>query len=127
MDFLLDTHVFLWWDSGSGALSSNTQAQIADPASRIFVSAASVWEIAIKRRHDKLRFDRAIPAAIEANHFIGLPISAADAERAGGLTWSHRDPFDRMLVAQCLESSLTLVTGDAAIRTYPGVAILWAK
>ena len=126
MDLLLDTHVFLWWDEGGERLAPEARSMIADPASQIFVSAASVWEIAIKRRLGKLGFTKSALAAIETNHFAGLPITIADAERAGSLAWEHRDPFDRMLVAQCLESSLTLVTCDAAMRTFGGIAILWA-
>lgn len=127
MDLLLDTHVFLWWDDGGERLSPNARSLIADATSRVFVSAASVWEIAIKRRLGKLRFNKSPMAAIEANLFTGLPIDAADAERAGSLAWNHRDPFDRMLVAQCLESSLTLVTCDPAIRTFAGIAIVWTE
>jgi len=126
MDLLLDTHVFLWWDDGGAHLSAEVRALIADPASKIFVSAASVWEIAIKRRIGKLRFDRSAVAANAANHFSELAIEASDAERAGDLAWDHRDPFDRMLVAQSLQHSLTLVTCDPAIRGFDGIAMLWA-
>jgi PIN domain nuclease of toxin-antitoxin system len=126
MDLLLDTHVFLWWDDGGERLSADVRAVISDPASKVFVSAASVWEIAIKRQSGKLRFDGSAVAAIAANHFSELAIEASHAERAGGLAWDHRDAFDRMLVAQSLQHSLTLVTCDPAIRGFDGIAVLWA-
>lgn len=126
MNLLLDTHVFLWWDSRDKALSAEARAPIADPANQVFVSAASVWEIAIKRRLNKLDFRGSAAAAIAANGFRELPILPIDAEQAGDLAWQHIDPFDRMLVAQAKRLTFTLVTADAAIRAYPHVAQIWA-
>jgi len=126
MNLLLDTHVFLWWDSRNKALNAEAGAPIADPANQVFVSAASIWEIAIKRRLNKLDFRGSAAAAIAANGFRELPVLPIDAEHAGDLAWQHNDPFDRMLVAQAKRLSFTLVTADASIRSYPHVAQLWA-
>ena len=126
MNLLLDTHVFLWWDRADKALNIDARAVIADPANQIFVSAASVWEIAIKRRLKKLDFRGSAVAAIGANGFHELPILPVDAERAGALVWRHNDPFDRVLVVQARRLTFTLATADAAIRAYPHVAQMWA-
>lgn len=126
MNLLLDTHVFLWWDRQDKALNADTRALIADPANHILVSAASIWEIAIKRRLKKLDFHGSAVAAIGANGFHELPILPIDAEHAGALTWRHNDPFDRMLVAQARRLAFTLATADAAIRAFAGVAQIWA-
>lgn len=125
MNLLLDTHVFLWWDRQDRALNADTRALIADPANQVFISAASIWEIAIKRRLKKLDFRGSAVAAISANGFHELPILPIDAENAGALAWQHNDPFDRMLVAQARRLTFTLATADAAIRTYPNVAQIW--
>ena len=92
----------------------------------MFVSAASIWEIGIKRRLGKLDFRGAAAAAIGANGFLELPILPIDAEAARELSWPHNDPFDRMLVAQARRLTLTLVTSDGAIREYTHVAQFWA-
>ena len=126
MDLLLDTHAFLWWDRGDPALNSRASVAIADPANRVFVSAVSVWEIAIKRRLGKLPFQGSPSAAIDTNGFYALPILPIDAEAAGELEWNHTDPFDRLLVAQSLRAGLTLVTADSRIHAYAGVAVLQA-
>jgi PIN domain nuclease of toxin-antitoxin system len=126
VNLLLDTHVFLWWDSQDKALNAEAHALVADPANHVFVSAASIWEIAIKRRLKKLDFRGSAVAAISANGFRELPIVPIDAEHAGALAWQHNDPFDRMLLAQARRLTLTLATADAAIRAYPNVAQIWA-
>ena len=126
MNLLLDTHVFLWWDSQDKSLNANVRAVIADPDNQVFVSAVSIWEIAIKRRLKKLRFRGSLVAAVAANGFLELPILPIDAEHAGDLAWRHNDPFDRMLVAQARRLGLTLVTADTMIRAYAHVAQLWA-
>jgi PIN domain nuclease of toxin-antitoxin system len=122
----LNTHVFLWWDSQAKALNADTRALIADPANQVFISAASIWEIAIKRRLKKLDFRGSAVAAIGANGFRELPILPIDAENAGALVWRHNDPFDRMLVAQARRLTFTLATADAVIRAYKNVAQMWA-
>jgi len=126
VDLLLDTRVFLWWDKQDPALHHDAREAIADPANRIFISAASVWEIAIKRRLGKLEFQGSAMHAIGANGFFELPILPADAEAAGALVWDHNDPFDRMLVAQARRGGFVLVTADGLIRGHDGIASLWA-
>ena len=126
MELLLDTQAFLWWQTSSTRLGAAARAAIAAPANVVFVSVASVWEIAIKRRLGKLAFADSIASAIAANGFVDLPIGAPDAERAGDLDWDHDDPFDRLIVAQAANRGLTLVTADAAVRRYGGVAQLRA-
>jgi len=122
VDVLLDTHAFLWWDGDSTELNPACRAVIADPSNRVFVSAASVWEIGIKRRTGKLAFNGSALEAIRNNGFIELPIFGRDAEAAAALDWSHADPFDRLLVAQAQAGGLILATADSAIRAYGNVA-----
>ena len=124
MDVLLDTHVFIWWDSRSLRLGEPTRRVIAAPANRVFVSAASVWEIAIKRRLGKLDFTGSPMDAIRANSFVELPASGADCEAAGDLDWRHADPFDRLIIAQARGRGMTLVTADPVMRNFAGVATI---
>ena len=126
MDFLLDTHVFVWWDASSPELSAACRSAIADPSNRVFVSAASVWEIGIKRRTGRLAFSGSAVEAVRKNGFLELPVLARDAELAASLEWTHADPFDRILVAQAQVGSLTLATVDRAIRSFGGVAQIMA-
>ena len=126
MNLLLDTHVFLWWDDQDTRLNAEACSALADPANQIFVSAVSIWEIAIKRRLKKLSFGGSPVAAVAANGLHELPVLPIDAEHAGDLAWQHNDPFDRMLVAQARRLGIILVTADTTIRAYPHVAQLWA-
>ena len=126
MSFLLDTQVFLWFEAGSPRLSKQAQAVLRRTDVAVYISAASFWEIAIKRRLGKLAYDGSARAAAADAGFEALAIDAADAETAGGLDWDHRDPFDRMLAAQCLNRALTLVTADPALRTRKDIALVWA-
>jgi len=126
VSLLIDTHVFLWFDSGSAKLAQALRKTIARSDERVFISAASFWEIAIKRRTGKLILDGSPRAAAATAGFIELPIDAADAETAGALDWEHRDPFDRMLVAHCLNRAMTLITADAALRARSDIAVIWA-
>ena len=126
MRILLDTHVFIWWDGEDPALGSDLRDAIADPVNEIYVSAASVWEIAIKRRRGKIAFAHGIAEAVARNRFLGLPITPDHAEHAGGLPRHHGDPFDRMLVAQAVLEQMTLATQDAMMRPY-GIAMLGLK
>lgn len=126
MRLLLDTHVFLWWDQGAATLADAARTAIARPENDIFISAASVWEIAIKRRLGKLLFRGSAAAAIGLNGFRALPVDPDDTESAGALVWDHSDPFDRLLVAQAIRHDLTFVTADRIVRGFGGVAQLWA-
>ncbi len=126
MNLLIDTHILVWWDIRSPDLRPDICECVASPENPVFVSAASVWEIATKRRSGKLQFGRSIRSIIQQCGFAELPISVEDAELAGDLDWDHHDPFDRLLVAQARNHDLTLVTADRAIRGYGAVAQIWA-
>ena len=127
MRALLDTHAFLWWVADSARLSDDARDLIADEANGLVVSAASVWEIATKYRLGKLPRSAGtvdIQGAIRGQGFDELPIGVADAERAGRLPGPHRDPFDRMLIAQAIARDLPVVSIDAIFDRY-GVERIW--
>ena len=128
MRLLVDTHAFIWWFSGSEHLSMQAQRAIGDGENDILVSAAVAWEIATKHRLGKLpsaeAIARDIAGKIAEQSFEELPITVADAARAGALPGPHRDPFDRMLIAQALAGNLTLVSNEAVFDRY-GVRRLW--
>ncbi len=128
MRLLLDTHVFLWWLAGDEALSPAARAAIADEANGVFVSAASAWEIATKHRIGKLPGVAAVIAdldgAIADQGFAALPIGVRHGQAAGALPGPHRDPFDRMLIAQAMLENLVLVSNEQSFDAY-GVARLW--
>jgi PIN domain nuclease of toxin-antitoxin system len=118
MRLLLDTHAFLWWDSNDARLPESLQSAIALSGNQVFVSAVTVWEIAIKRASGKLIYGRPVGRAIEEHGFLPIPITVEHAEWAGGLPQLHRDPFDRLLVAQAQLEGLVLVTVDEQILRY---------
>ncbi len=118
MRLLLDTHAFLWWDSLDCHLPEDMRAAVADAANTVFVSAVTVWEIAIKRASGKLVFGGSAASAIAEHGFSPLPITVVHAEWAGSLPQLHRDPFDRLLVAQAQLEGLILVTVDEQILRY---------
>ena len=115
---LLDTHVLLWALEDSQALSADARQSIADTRNEVFVSAVSIWEMAIKRSLGKLRAPDNLADTVQEAGFAALPITLAHAEQAGMLPPHHRDPFDRMLVAQALAEGLVVVTDDALIPKY---------
>ena len=125
---LLDTHAFLWWIADSGRLSAAAWRAIADDTNNIVVSAASAWEIATKHRIGKLPTADAvapdIPGVIADQGFGELPITVEDTARAGSLPGPHRDPFDRMLIAQTLSRNLVLISIEPIFDRY-GVRRLW--
>lgn len=114
---LLDTHVLLVWLAAE-EISREAADAIAEPSNTVTVSAASIWEIAIKRQIGKLRFDGSPADEVRHAGFDHLSITAAHAEAAGDLPFHHRDPFDRMLVAQAQAEGLTLVSRDAVFDRY---------
>ena len=118
MDLLLDTHAFIWWNAGDRRLADVAREAIRDPSNRVIVSAASVWEIAIKRKTGKLSFRHDVVPAIAADGFETLDITAQHADAAGSLPLHHVDPFDRLLVAQARIEQLVLVTQDRQILPY---------
>ena len=128
MRLLLDTHAFLWWLAGSERLSRAARRAIDDDANDVIVSAASAWEIATKHRLGKLpgaaKVAADVASSIASQGFEELPITVRDAERAGRLPGPHRDPFDRMLIAQVLGRGLVLVSVDGVFDGY-GVNRFW--
>lgn len=125
MKLLLDTHAFLWWLADAPDLSPTARAKVSDPKNLVLVSAATIWEIEIKRALGRLEVGAAdMVAEIEANGFGELPIRATHAVAAARLPRHHEDPFDRMLLAQSQVDGLVCVTRDAAFEPY-GVPCLW--
>jgi len=122
VNLLLDTHALLWW-LADAPMTIEARTRIADPEALVAVSAASVWEISIKRALGRLRFEGSMAGHLTDGSFERLPISLEHAERAGALPSHHSDPFDRMLVAQAQAEQLTLVTRDPAFDAYD-VAVL---
>jgi PIN domain nuclease of toxin-antitoxin system len=122
VSLLLDTHALLWWLGGS-RLSRSVVERIGNPAELVVVSAASIWEASLKQALGKLDVPEALAQAVVDEGFEPLPITFDHAERAGALPPHHRDPFDRMLVAQALLEGLTVVTHDPAFEPY-GIELL---
>ena len=118
MRLLLDTHVLLWWLADDRALRSEHRAAIADPGSVVYVSAASAWEIAIKQALGKLTAPEDLRSALAASELEQLPITVAHAQAVGDLPSHHRDPFDRMLIAQSQIEDLVLATDDSLFARY---------
>lgn len=118
MRVLLDTRVFLWAVTDSPKLEAGARQQML-AADEVYVSAASIWEIAIKSRLGKLEGDPELLAgAIEESGFIELPVRTRHAARVAQLPLHHTDPFDRLLVAQALTEPLLLLTADALLSRY---------
>jgi PIN domain nuclease of toxin-antitoxin system len=125
---LLDTSSFLWLIGGAAELSRTARQAFADPANEVYLSAASAWEIAIKYRLGKLPLpappDEFVPTQRAAHGIDRLDIDETASLHVAKLPELHRDPFDRMLVAQALVEGLVLLTSDPAIRQYPA-RTLW--
>jgi PIN domain nuclease of toxin-antitoxin system len=121
---LLDTHVLLWWRGDHKRIGARAHQAIEDADIPVFFSAASVWEIAIKHASGKLRMPANVIDTMQKRGFAELTVAASHALVAGALPPHHRDPFDRMLVAQAQSERLTLVTNDPRIAAYD-VPILW--
>ncbi len=129
MRLLLDTHAFLWWVFADPRLSRRARTAINDDAENsVAISAVSAWEITTKYRMGKLPDARAVAddvsGTVAAEGFNELAISMRHAQRAGNLIGHHRDPFDRMLIAQAMLEDLTLVSNERAFDAY-GVRRLW--
>jgi PIN domain nuclease of toxin-antitoxin system len=125
MRLLLDTHVLLWWLADDPALARQARQLIANEP-EVFASAASAWEIAIKRALGKLEAPEDLATALDAGGIARLPIEFEHAALAGALPRHHDDPFDRMLVAQAQCEGLTLLTSDPRISSY-AVAVVAAS
>lgn len=118
MRVLLDTHLILWWLNNSPSLSEHARALISAPENTIFVSAVSLWEIWLKESLGKLRLPADFESKLAEESFENLPLTAAQTRHVALLPWLHRDPFDRMLVAQAQVEDLTLLTADDLVAHY---------
>ena len=128
MRLLLDSHAFLWFAAGSDELSLVARRQIENPDNELFLSAASLWEIAIKTSLGKVTlarpFEALIPEQLAANAILILPIELRHLAALVSLPWHHRDPFDRLLVVQAAVEQMPIVTRDPAFREY-AVEAIW--
>lgn len=128
MRILLDTHLLLWAMAASRKLPRDVRSKLLDPHNDIYYSAASLWEIAIKSglQRPDFRIDiDTLMEALEASGFIELPITAAHAAGVARLPPIHKDPFDRLLIAQSMAEPLTLLTNDAVLADYwDGVKVI---
>lgn len=118
MILLLDANALLWWLADDAEISEQARSAIADPFNQVLVSAATVWELEIKRGIGKLSAPEGLVDALEPQGFGSLPITGSDAEVAGSLPLLHRDPFDRMLVAQARRIDAVIVSRDATFELY---------
>jgi len=129
MKILLDTHTWLWWQSAPDRLNDLILARLADPGESLLFSAASSWEIAIKYALKKLELPESpavfVPKRLARGGFTPLPVEHAHALRVAELPLHHRDPFDRLLIAQAQLEGATVATGDPQFLLYD-VDILWA-
>jgi len=125
---LLDTHIFLWWLFNDAKLPQNIKLFVQDRNNQVFVSAVSAWEITTKFRLGKLPeaalVAKDVPLWIIKAGFEPLPETPVHAQLAGEWDFSHRDPFDRLLIAEAIKNNLTILTKDQIIPKY-GVSILW--
>ena len=128
MRVLLDTSTFLWWITDSDRLGERVRQVLTDEQNEVWFSVASGWEIVIKAGLGRVSFtkdpEEFIPEQISANGFQILPIQLRHALKISALPSVHRDPFDRLLVAQALVEDLTILSGDSRIAAYP-VDVLW--
>lgn len=128
MRLLLDTHTFLWWINNDSLISDPARVAIASERNECFLSLASCWELAIKTSIGKLRLtksvERFIPEELAANDFQLLAMDFRHVAKVESLPFHHRDPFDRLLVAQALTERMTIISADAVLSEY-GVKRIW--
>ncbi len=118
MKALLDSATLLWWFAGDPRLGDATREAIEDPGTEAYVSVASAWEIAIKHATGRLTLEVPVPEILDAGLMDDLPVMMDDVLGAAALPQHHRDPFDRLIVAQARNAGLILITPDAALRAY---------
>ena len=126
MKLLLDTHILLWWLDANPLLSREAIALIREPENTIFVSAVTIWEIRLKQSLGKLDLPPNFLDRLASEGFENLPLTAAQTTAVAQLAWIHRDPFDRMLIAQAQAENLVLLTADEALAGY-GAAVRVAR
>ena len=124
MRLLLDTHAAIWWLSDDARIGDEAARQLSDDTNQLLLSAATVWEVAIKRSLGKLNAPADFAATMLSGGVQALPVTVDHAAAVEQLPWHHRDPFDRMLVAQAQVERATLVSGYPALAAY-GVPVVW--
>lgn len=128
MDLLLDTCAFIWWDSGGGQLSAAADAALRDPANRLLLSHASIWEMQLKHQKGKLPLHKPLHEIVEdqcrQNGLVLLPIEPRAIYGLGQLPPHHADPFDRLILSQARLAGCAVVTDDGEFRKY-GVPVVW--
>ena len=118
MKLLIDTHLLLWWLGKNPSLAAAAEQLIADPENSVFVSAVSLWEIRLKQSLGKLELPMDFDARLAREAFESLPLTGEQTSGIRDLPWHHRDPFDRMLVAQAKGEGLVFLTADAGLGVY---------
>jgi PIN domain nuclease of toxin-antitoxin system len=121
---LIDSHAFLWWGEASSALGTAARDVIVDPANEVLVSIAGLWELTIKTSSGKLTLPTDVEMMVANQGFSVLPILFRHLRRLAGLPRLHRDPFDRMMIAQALAEGIPIATGYRIFAAY-GVQIVW--
>ena len=128
MKAILDTHVLLWWANDDRRLSRQARDFITDPGNVCYLSVGSCWEIVLKSQSGKLEYPAGPSAFLEQvmlrQGIELLPVHYRHVRRIPDLPLHHRDPFDRLLIAQSLEEGIPLVSGDKAVRRYP-IEVIW--
>ncbi len=124
MDYLLDTHAFLWWISGDAELPAFSRQLIAEGTSQVYLSMVTPWEVAIKISVRKLPDPGLLQQFLLRGNFVALPIEFRHIEKFKTLSLHHRDPFDRMLIAQALADDLTIISNETIFDVY-GVKRVW--
>jgi PIN domain nuclease of toxin-antitoxin system len=121
---LIDSHAFLWWSEGLSALRGAARGAIADPTNDVLISVAALWEITIKASSERLRLPTDLETMAASEGFAVLSITFPHLTRLAGLPHLHRDPFDRMMIAQALAEGIPIVSGDRVFASY-GVQVIW--
>ena len=124
MKLILDTHAALWWLSDDERFGPDAARQLTDDTNQVLLSAAVIWEVAVKRSLGKLDAPPDLAPTLISAGAQPLPVTLEHASAIETLPWHHRDPFDRMLIAQALAEGATIVSRDEPLRRY-GVSLLW--
>ena len=124
MRLLIDSHAFLWWSQASPALGGTAHGEISDPTNEVLISIAALWELTIKASSGKLNLPDDLVTMVVGQGFAVLSIGFPHLRRLAGLPQLHRDPFDRMMIAQALVEGIPIASGDPVFTAY-GVPVVW--